>query len=343
MNARLIVAAAVVALGGLAPPGAAAQEPVQVARECRDDRVWDRAPAEFEAPWDALHPRLTFERAKARVPAGGWRAAGDELLETLDVLLAAVALDSGVAARLRSELEALRADLARGTRHAESLPHGNRFAVEIDEGVAEFLDLPGDRVVLAPDDGLETVRAFCWTAIAAQRVLTLANAPARRAAVTGLSNAVRAWDRFNATGYSQYPWEVLLNAASPGLMPPSVQWIVLHPAVGIELVGDELDAMQRLDVLLLEPLGVVAYTRDRAFYVGAAGVISVPSQAPVGAGVMLHVGPYLKVGHVWRRGTTGNGVVLSVDLYRWLSGVPERFHRARDRASALAQASLERK
>jgi hypothetical protein len=87
-------------------------------------------------------------------------------------------------------------------------------------------------------------------------------------------------------------------------------------------------------VLVFEPLGLVRYSGKFDSYMGATVVLAYPDSGGLAPGVMLH---HSSVGHVaglWRpKGPTSGGgaaVLLSLDLYRFLSGAQDQLMKMKD-------------
>jgi hypothetical protein len=179
------------------------------------------------------------------------------------------------------------------------------------------------------------------------RMLPAYGGPARLAALQRLDEAVGRWDDYGKNGQSQFPWELALNSAffdRREVDPPARQIILLHPAVGVELAGPEVDRLRRLDVVTLEPLGMIWYNRTRNFYYGFSAIVSLPDDADLGVGGLVHVGKLAKLGFIFRgrddAGVERNGVLLSVDLYRFLSAMPSRIREAKEAALQGARKTL---
>lgn len=336
----------VATLALLAPAGAAAQ--ADIMRECQADVVWEQ---DFEAlahPWAVLHPRASYARAMEELArTGRWDAAADQLIRSFDLLAEHATLADSARRIVRGQLEEMRADLRGRAGSAAGLANVGRFGSFLTPAAAEFT-FGGNDVVLdvTRDEPVETIRAVCWTAIAAEALLSFANRNARGAVLQGLHRAVAAWDAFNSAGYAQYPWEVLINPPPDGLMPPRWQVILMHPGVALELEGvRDLRTSRRLDTILIEPVGLLWYTEARTFYLGTSLVASMPGGESPGLGPMAHIGPFLKAGYVFRFDTAAepdrDGLVLTVDLLQLVTGAPAAYERARNQAAELLAAAVE--
>jgi hypothetical protein len=202
-------------------------------------------------------------------------------------------------------------------------------------------------ITITEDFPQEVRRSFCWRALAVDRLLSAYGAPARLTALKRLDEAVGRWDNYGKNGQSQFPWELALNSAffdRGSVDPPGHQIILLHPAIGVELAGPDVDQLRRLEVVTLEPFGVIWYNRGRSFYYGLSVIMSFPDDADIGVGGLVHLGKLAKVGFILRgrdeAGVERNGVLLSVDLYRFLSAMPSRIREAKEEAIQGARKAL---
>lgn len=338
----LVLLALAASFGPAGPAGAAAQDIATL--NCLPDRVWTLATDTIPAPWPAYHPRATFVRAQERLATGaGWAGAAAEVRAAFDAVADLARLDGDRRATLGAEIDAMAADLEAHGGDPAGLEDQGRFRVTArrDELVYRF---DGEELAVRRSAPAETVRAVCWTAVAANELLGLANAPARRATLEELGSIVSAWDAFNATGYAQYPWELFLNRPD-GMRPPRTQLILMHPGVALEVPGlfDDLEGATRSESVILELFGVLRYTADRRFYGGASLLVSLPESQSVGAGILAHAGP-LKAGYVWRAEGEGepdrDGVVVTADLLQLLQGAPDVYQAARAEALGLLRRSL---
>lgn len=346
MRAADALAGIVVALAAL-PPAAHAQG--IVALNCRADRVL--RPEIATAGLPASHPAVFREIAAERVFRGEWSDAAALLLGSLDaaadsapppqreVLRRNIAAMRTQFGRVESsgELEAIRA-----TGAGVSL---NRFDPFVEGEEAEFFPDSDTPMLVDASMDASAIRTLCWHAISADWLLLSYGDDARARAASSLKAAVRMWDSFNARGYSQYPWEVAINGrgvrGDDWLKPPSRQIVLLHPSIGIEAAGTTLKRLRRHDVVMVEPLGLLFYRADRSSYFGASAVVSLPSDADAGIGVLLHAGPAVKLGWVWRsQDAGGSGAIVSVDLFQWLSNAPAEFRDAKDRVQTLLLGTL---
>jgi len=177
--------------------------------------------------------------------------------------------------------------------------------------------------------------------------------PERLLATQRLSEIDEAWDNYLSSGFSQYPWELLVNSAlydGPWYEPPVHQLVLLHPepAVTLGLFGGARDAEINVGVML-HGIGYVHYFGEkRSFFLGGSAGLSLDNETGLGVGGAIHVGdgrdrgflPHLSLGVYWtdfdEGGLDGEDIVvgLSVDVWRMLdqNGGERRF---RDRALSL--------
>lgn len=331
---RTSAAATLLLLAAAAP--AVAQ--VDLFGECQADRVAARA-GEVAEPWADALPGAVHARALAALAAtGDWGAAARQVTAAFRTAAALAGLDPDVAGRLLTALRAAESDLSAMGGSPEGLEGGGRFRLFVRPTGAELTQLGDGPLAIEPTDPLPEVRAVCWTALAAQRLLDAANAGARDRTLQGLQRAVAAWDAFNESGYASYPWELPLNPPGADLMPPRWQVVLLHPGLAVEIAGfREIESARRADAVLVEPLGVLRYNDARSFYIGASVVASFTDSESPGLGALIHAGPYLKAGYVFRREADGepdrDGILLTADLLQILRDAPGAYRAARDRVA----------
>jgi len=141
----------------------------------------------------------------------------------------------------------------------------------------------------------------------------------RRANVKALQRAVTRWENYLDKGYSQMPWESLVNGwliDAPELGPPDHQWTILHPSLGVELSVDPLDDARVKEAMHVEVLGHVWYRGDELEdYWGVSATVSLRSDLDPGLGFLVHVKRNWNVGVTWHDVDEDPFLFLSVDLF----------------------------
>jgi hypothetical protein len=140
----------------------------------------------------------------------------------------------------------------------------------------------------------------------------------------GLTLIEQEYDKYLFEGYPMYPWEAAVNSwlltdkrIANG--PPRWQLAVLHPSAGVvghvaSNTGGDIGA-----ALLIEPIGVVRYTRDYNHWYGLSVMASFPFDREPGIGFGLTYDQF-KLGVTWHDDPDGRydgaAVVLGIDLYQ---------------------------
>ena len=127
------------------------------------------------------------------------------------------------------------------------------------------------------------------------------------------------WERYALGGYTQFPWEYLVNSAiragylkhhvndknaSNRWQPLGAQLILAHPGVGIGLDGaskvdDDEPKRRTVAVLTLEVVGGIGYFKDFKWYFGGSILLSannVDLTLP-SVGLAVHLFRYISVGY----------------------------------------------
>ncbi|MEP6689540.1 MAG: hypothetical protein ABJD07_00210 [Gemmatimonadaceae bacterium] len=333
--------------GALAAPLAAQGN---VRRDCLADTIARLSEGEIGAAWAGRRPGEVWSRLAPLRRQGRWGALADSIAAQFEQ----AGVTGEIGRRFAIELDSLRIDLGRVERDRDYRLNGGvdtrRFNLsEENDPVERFIlfDRAGhaDTVEVRDATPQPIRRAICWTAITARIALVAAADSARWRLVDALERRVKRWDNFRDKGYSMFPLELVLNGACticrPPLEPPRWQVVALHLSPAIELAGQTWNDRARLDVLALEPLGLIRYNADRTWYAGVSAVATFASNAPTGAGVLAHVGQVGTAGYVFRRrdanGKRRDGVLLSLDLYRFISGLPAAFKQDRGAAVQLLE------
>lgn len=327
-------------------------------QDCVYDEVAKIDLDDLDARWRDLHPDSVYARLEPFMNRGEWGDVGAALAQAFRLSTTVPAGHTREA--LQAQLDALAAELQVAENEPAYLavakgPVLNRFDIDIDPLSDDVTLLPETpyEVDLNALDGAER-RDVCWRAMAARRVLVRYGEPGRERAISSLNRMITLWDRYNENSYSQYPWELWINDLASGplsvetledLAPPRTQIVFLHPGVALEAAGfDEgLDELRRLDVLMFEPVGILRYNDTRTSYLGASILVTVPADAGPGIGGLIHFGDRVQVGFVYRDADDtgrGSGLVLSVDVFKLLSGVPSALEQRTEELPALARPLL---
>ncbi len=356
MRAKLLIACLPLALcAGVAD----AQVPFS-AQDCDYDAVVAHGPDAYEGAWQDLHPTRVYDRVRPFVDQGEWGAVGAAFAQGFRL---SETVPSGPAREVvQAELDAFAAELRAVENEPERIARaqgvdGRRFDIDIDPISFDVTLFPGTTgAVDLGALGAEARRDVCWRAMAARRVLVRYGEPGRQRAVSALTSMVTLWNRYNETSYSQYPWELWINGLASGplrvetladLAPPRTQFVVLHPGVALEAAGfgEGFGDLRRLDVLTFEPVGILRYNDARTSYLGVSALITVPADAGPGLGGLLHFGNRVQIGFVYRDAGDagrGSGVVLSVDVFKVLAGVPSALERRAEELPVLAEPLISR-
>jgi hypothetical protein len=317
-----------------------------IARECRASSVIGRAPSAFDPAWHAGHPDSSYAGMVPRIVADEWLFLADSVLRDFD--RDSTSLPDGVRETLRGQLDSVRREMETLTRRGE-LDDARALAQGVKGDRFRDVTMPGGRVQLFAAFGTplsledtwttEQRRAVCGRTIAMRRLLTAWGELARHDALQSLRESAARWDNFAEHGYFMYPWELLINSARFDPRsddPPRTQWVVGHPAVGLEFIDSRIRGLENLQVLqtLTVELGMLRYSDDRAQYRGATAFMAIPSDAVAGVGLMLHVNRQLKAGYIWRAkdaaGERQNGFLVSADIAQMLASAPKKLRDAQD-------------
>lgn len=145
-----------------------------------------------------------------------------------------------------------------------------------------------------------------------------------------------AWRNYLIQGYSQYPWESLLNSHVKDFTwnrPPGSQWVALHPEMGFLLDTRALSGASAQLGLLTHVVGHIWYMgQTNSGFLGLSATFSITGDSEFGGGwgVTIHGGHAAiakKVPHVsvsilsqsYATGGKGLAIGLNVDLWRLVS------------------------
>ena len=183
-------------------------------------------------------------------------------------------------------------------------------------------------------------------------LLTKFNEPIRRQHVELIHQAERRWKNYLDRGFSQFPWEALFNSLVldfPPYDPPNHQWILLHPALGVEGDVSSFDELRANEALSLEVIGFLKYRGDDyEDFFGGSLALTVRDDVGPGVGALLHLKRNLNLGVSWHDFDDDDdyfddtpSVFFSVDLFRFVSTRAEslqaRYESARERLGALRE------
>jgi hypothetical protein len=176
---------------------------------------------------------------------------------------------------------------------------------------------------------------FLYRLETVNRLLTDFKASSLQKTLKGIHDAAKRWELFLREGRSQYPWEAAFNGWAIGAesiqFPPSRQWILLHPELGVEISTAAMKDLRAKQSLVIDVLGHTWYRwRDSddpskgLDYWGIAAVTSLRDDMRPGIGAMAHYGRFINVGVVWRDENRDNRwfnespfVLISIDLFRF--------------------------
>ena len=153
--------------------------------------------------------------------------------------------------------------------------------------------------------------------------------------VKDLERAMRRWDNYLDKGFSQYPWESLINGyliGTPDLGPPDRQFIVMHPTLGIEVATDEIDEARVKEALNVEVFGHLWYRGEELEnYFGASFAVSFREDIDPGLGVLLHIQRNWNLGITWHDVDEDPFLFFSVDLFRFANAKRDQYKGELDR------------
>jgi len=152
---------------------------------------------------------------------------------------------------------------------------------------------------------------------------------ARQKTLIGIRNAELRWINVMKNGYTQYPWELLLNGIlhpNPDIeWPPRCQIIAVHPTLGVEVHAIAPKDLTAREVLALNLLGVIRY-HGRLYqdYYGLSLVSTLRSDMGAGFGLTAHLsGSFEVIVTVHDEDRDNNWfnknpyIGFSIDLYKW--------------------------
>ncbi|HEY5489872.1 MAG TPA: hypothetical protein VIK25_01665 [Gemmatimonadaceae bacterium] len=214
-----------------------------------------------------------------------------------------------------------------------------------DPNTAAFGDLPL-RVASMVNDACAPVTAEACTGSVrtaefvlrasklVERSLAYYGRPFLAAALAGTTRRDAQWTAYFGQTLVQFPWELALNSArftraarakSGFAMPPSDQWVLLHPMVGVEYVWSASKGSRMTPAVAMEILGYNRWSWNAANKpagaLGASVVAAFSDRANadnVGYGLLVRYAHRYSLTVTSRGGKSG--VLLSSELGTWLSG-----------------------
>lgn len=331
-----------------------AQPALPAAPACEPARVFAMTPAEIASgPLGVHHPRLLLDSLAPALGRGAWAEAMAAAIGNAGAALAAGGVPSADAARVTRALRevddqfTILLDLPYAEQGRQMALAVRPARFQLDEGADGSVTLLADttgEIVVGRDRPLAERRALCWPAMTLHQLLTVHGARRRAETVQRLDALAARWDSYVRNSYSQLPWELAVNGwgrPRTSLEPPRRQLVLFHPSVGVEANGTVLRELRRVDVAVLEALGLIFhYNDDYSRYLGLSAVATFAADRDVAVGAYAHLWfPQAKLGWLRRSDPDArrrSSVLVSVDVYDLLSGVPDRIRAARERALGRA-------
>jgi hypothetical protein len=156
-----------------------------------------------------------------------------------------------------------------------------------------------------------------------------------RETVKAIKNAKARWEIYMHEGMSQFPWEAAFNGWAIGAdniqYPPTRQWILFHPELGVEIGTKSFKEITAKESLAVELVGHVWYrwkTLDKPEaglqWWGVSAAVSLRDDLRPGIGFITHYGRFVTLGLTWhdanRDGRWFNDapfITMGVDLFRF--------------------------
>jgi len=319
-----------------------------------DPRSWASIQAEFATVMDEGGWFIVLEELGTRFKSKPWsnatfanapvfKAAFDAHLDSFLAPLIASGLkhEWSMTSTRADRAAVLKAGATDVSWYTENARNGNAGFFRTDSGFEVLTVTGGGTSALDQEyveDGRYLIRAF-------SRIIDqYLTGPQRNRAVAKWELGTARWQDFLGSGYSMLPWESWLNGRVGKfdiLNPPTSQWILMHPGLGVEFsTGDGLDEARAKEVLAVELFGQIYYdSNDYQRYKGWSLLATVREDVGIGLGALMHLGRNMHFGVTWRDGDDDGDwfdddpfVMLSIDLYAYAG-------RQRQRANLLAGAN----
>ena len=209
-------------------------------------------------------------------------------------------------------------------------------AIEMLEGPAG-ISVAGDTVHYATIDQAIEVRTVCSRM---EDIFAEVRGPRLREASRRLSEIDAGWGNYLETGFSQYPWESLLNSTVTQWIfgeyswyePPDDQLVLLHPEPAVLFDIRSRREASSGSAVLVHGLGYIHYFgTERDWFLGASASASFSDdEFGVGYGPTLHFDhvrlgsqvPHVSVSLLWHEsdGSDRPAIAVAVDLWRVIGG-----------------------
>lgn len=182
------------------------------------------------------------------------------------------------------------------------------------------------------------------------RLLTDFKQPALRQTVRAIENAKGRWEIYLREGMSQFPWEAAFNSWTIGAdniqYPPTRQWILMHPELGVEINTNSLKEITAKESLAIELFGHVWYhwrnldqPEKGLRWWGLSAAASLRDDLRPGIGFIAHYGRFVTFGITWhdpdedgRWFNDAPFVMMGIDLFRFAEERTPAYQKQWERA-----------
>ncbi len=156
----------------------------------------------------------------------------------------------------------------------------------------------------------------------------------RKKVISAIKKAEKRWRSYIFNGFSQYPWEALLNGHLTSFdiqHPPKLQYLLLHPELSFEVKTDNLQA--KIEVLTVEVIGILRYQNEWKNFYGLSLIVNMRDDLGAGVGALVHYNMY-SLGIVWHDiDDDGNRfddppfLTVGIDLYKLFENKNSRLNQ----------------
>lgn len=196
---------------------------------------------------------------------------------------------------------------------------------------------------------------FLYRIYTANRLLTDFKKPALTVTAKAIKDAKERWEILMREGMSQYPWEAAFNGWVIGggtiQFPPSRQWVLVHPELGVEISTDGIKDLRAKEVMAIELAGHVWYRwRDidkpakGLNWWGVSAAASLRDDIRPGIGFMAHYGRFLTLGLTWHDDDNDSKwfdgapyVIMGIDLFRFAEDRVPRYQKKIEEALEIRE------